>query len=383
MTDEQSTIHKFDREVACVYGIVPAIIYQYICWRSVNSPVRWITFTLEELSEQYPYLTYAQVRNAVDRLIYPHGKNPALVTRRGKRGSSFLYAPVCESPVVTRWTKFDTGLAARLGLVPAIIYYNVGYWIKKNWDDHATERAAYYDPAKFDFDVDRLNAQAYQDTRDSAAHFCYIDQWVKERPFISRRSAFYGFSRLLKANLLVKTHLRDRQPLWGFTDKEAKKHIAKSLIANEGRDSNAGLTESVQNQQSQCRISRASALSTVDSSSSDSLSRECPPVQSSTSEAPVVRCANQKQVKENVDAFRRSLAGARSAAGTASSGPSAKLALGRKIRRDLNRPNLPVYKEHGSPVKRSYHRQPVPQNEFDLNVMDDMTPEQRAAYVRQ
>jgi hypothetical protein len=121
----------------------------------------------------------------------------------------------------------------------------------------------------------------------------------------------------------------------------------------------------------------------VDSSSSDSLSRECPPVQSSTSEAPVVRCANQKQVKENVDAFRRSLAGARSAAGTASSGPSAKLALGRKIRRDLNRPNLPVYKEHGSPVKRSYHRQPVPQNEFDLNVMDDMTPEQRAAYVRQ
>jgi hypothetical protein len=383
MIDDQSTVHKFDREVAAVYGIVSAIIYQYICWRSVNSPVRWITFTLEELSEQYPYLTYEQVRNAVDRLIYPCGKNPALVTRRGKRGSSFLYAPVCESPEVRLWAKFDTGLAARLGLVPAIIFYNIGHWIKKNWDDHAKERAAYYDPAKFDFDVDRLNAQAYKDTRDSAAHYCYIDHWVKERPFISRRSAYYGFSCLLKANMLVKTHLRDRQPLWGFSDKESKKHIAKSLTTSRVEDSSAKLPEPVQNYQSQCINPRASAKLPVDSGSTDSSPEGSRAFRSSTSETAVVRSAHQKQVEEDSDAFRQVLAGARPAAGTASNRPSAKLSLERKIRRDLNRPNLPVYKAHGSPVKRSYHRQPVPQNEFDLNVMDDMTPEQRAAYVRQ
>lgn len=375
MTDEQSTVHKFDREVACVYGIVPAIVYQYICWRSANSSVRWITFTLEELSEQYPYLTFKQVRNAVDLLIYPRGKNPALVIRRGKRGSSFLYAPVCETPFVRQWAKFDSSLATRLGLVPAIIFYNIGHWIKKNWDDHAKERAAYYDPAKFDFDVDRLTEQAYKDTRDSAAHYCYIDQWVKERPFISRRAAFRGFSCLLTAKLLVKTYIRDRQPLWGFTDKEAKKHIAKSLITMENQDSSAKRAEPVPKGQTQCLKGKASAQRAMELDGSPSSPEGSQAVGSSTSEAAVVRFAHSKQVKEGYDAFRP--------AGTASNRPSAKLALERKTHREMNRPNLPVYKSHGAPVKRAYHRQAIPKNEFDLNVMDEMTPEQLRAYARQ
>lgn len=374
MTNDGSTVHKFDREVASVYGIAAAIVFQYICWCSKKSAVRWITFTLDELCKHYPYLTYKQVRNAVDRLIYPEGKNPALVIRRGKRGSSFLYAPVCEAPCVRLWGKFDTGLATRLGLVPAIIHYNISHWIKKNWDDHALIRAAKLDAADFDFDVDRLKTQAYKDTRDSAAHFGYIDQWVKERPFISRRSAYRGFSCLLKEKLLVKTHIRDRQPLWGFTDKEARKHIAKSLITNEVEDSSATRAESVPKGQTQCHKGRASATRAVETGVDDSSPRECSRAESSTSEA-AVRFA--KPIKENSDVFQQpSLAGARSAAGTASNGPSAKL-------RDLNQPNLPVYRPSRNTAKRAYHRQPVPQNEFDLNVMDDMTPEQRRAYVRQ
>lgn len=369
MTDEQITIHDFDREVASVYGIVPAIVYQYICWRSVNSPVRWITFTLEELSGQYPYLTFKQVRNAVDLLIYPTGKNPALVIRRGKRGSSFLYTPVCESPVVRQRIKFDTGIAARLGLVPAIIFENIGHWIKKNWDDHAIERAAHYDPAHFDFDVDRANEQAYKDTRDAAAHFCYIDQWVKEHPFISRRAAYRGFSCLLTEKLMVKTYLRDRQPLWGFSDKEARARIAKSLITMKNPDSSAKRAEPVPKGQTQCLKGIASAKRAEESGRSSSSPEGSRAVRSSTSEAAVVRFAHSKQVDEDNDAFRP--------AGTASNRPSAKLSLERKTRRELNRPNLPVYKAHGSPVKRSYHRKPVPQNEWDMNYWDELPPEQR------
>lgn len=375
MTDEQSTIHEFDRDVASVYGVVSALIYQHICWRSVNSPVRWVTFTLKELAAQYPYLTDDEVRNGLYRLVFPHGKHPALVMRKGKRGKSFLYCPVCQDPVVMKRSKFSVKLATQLGLVPALIHYNISYWIKRNWDEHAKERAAYYDPEKFDFNEDRLIAQAYRDTRDSAAHYCYIDEWVKDRPFISRPAAYRGFSCLLKANLLVRTYLRDRLPLWGFTGKEAKKHISKSLITKETRDSSLKSPHPVSNHHIQSQITTSSLISPQYCESTDSSSRRSRAFESSTCEAQVFRSAQMKQVKEGSDAFRP--------AGTASNRPSAKLALERKTRRELNRPNLPVYKAHGAPVKRAYNRKPVPQNEFDLNVMDDMTPEQRAAYVRQ
>lgn len=369
MTDEQSTVHEFDRDVACVYGIVSAIIYQHICWRSVNSPVRWVTFTLKELAAQYPYLTPDEVRMGLNRLVFPHGKHPALVMRKGKRGKSFLYSPVVDNPVVMKRSKFDVKLATRLGLVPAIIFYNIGYWIKRNWDEHAKERAAYYDPEKFDFDVDRLNRRAYEDTRNSAAHYCYVDEWVKERPFISRPAAYRGFSCLLKANLLVRTYLRDRLPLWGLTDKEAKKHIVKSLITKEKKDSSLKSPHPVSNPHIQSQIPTSSLISPQNHGSTDSSPRRSRAFGSSTSEASVFRSAQEKQVKEGNDAFRP--------AGTASNRPSAKLALERKVLRSLNQPNLPVYKEHGVPVKRAYHRKPVPQNEWDMNCWDEMPPEQR------
>ena len=382
---EQYVAHKFDPQVAAVYGIVPAILFQYICWRSKNSPTRWIQFTLNELCKQYSYLGQKQVRNALDRLICSQGKTPALVLRKGMRGKSFLYAPVCHEPAVERWVKFDTKIAKskKLGLVEAIIFYNIGYWIKRNWDDHAREYCQYLDPTKFDYDADRLTEFAYQKTRQSAAHFCYIDAWVKDHPYVSLRSAFYGFSRLLKAKMLVRTYLRNRLPLWQFTDKMAKLHVAKSLMVNAQEDSSARRANAVQEGQIQCKEDKCNAGRAEELGISSSSPEGNQNVRSSTLEACVVRFAHSKQVEEDSDPFRQVLAGARPAAGTASNRPSAKLSLERKIRRDLNRPNLPVYKAHGSPVKRSYHRQPVPQNEFDLNVMDDMTPEQRAAYVRQ
>lgn len=382
MTDEQYVAHKFDTQVAGVYGVVPAIIFQYICWRSGNSPVRWIQFTVDELCKQYPYLTPKQVRLALHALVNSGSRTPALVLRKRVCGRSFMYAPVCKDSKADQWHYFDIRIAERLGLVPAIIYQNISWWIKKNWQEHADEYYRYLDPVNFADDWDQMQGHAYQHTRRAAAHHCYVRAWASDHPYIPQRSIERGFSCLLTSKMLVRTYARNRLPVWQFSSKTAQNYIAKSFGNQEIIDFTAKRAIPPPKGQMHRQKGNHAAKRAIKQGLTPSEHRGNQS-DGNQLEAPVVRCAHQKLLVETCNPFQQSLAGARSVAGTALTRPAASPSVERAVLRNLNQPNLPVAKSNGRPVKRAYRRRPVPQSEFDLNVMDEMTPEQLAAYVRQ
>lgn len=210
--------HEFDPRVADVYGINAALIFQHICYLAQGQ--NWVSLTLPALCKKYPYLGRDQVWRALKALTHPGPKTPPLVLRKGKeRGNSHMYAPIpkdgfCENP-----HKFSTNLANELGVVPAIIYRNIRYWILKNWMDRADELYGRMKPEQFDYDVYAMKEFSYDNTRKAAAHFCTVDQWLEEHRYIGRSTVFSGFTCLLEEGLLKRTYLADKVPSWKLPGK--------------------------------------------------------------------------------------------------------------------------------------------------------------------
>lgn len=207
--------HEFDPNVAVVYGVNAAVLFQHICYLSQESPSRWVNLTLQELCTKYPYLGRKAIWRALQVLVKPGRKTPPLVLRKGTQaGTGHLYAPVpkdgfCENP-----HKFDIALAGKLGVVPAIIYRNVRYFVQKNWMIRAETLYDRLDPDTFHLDNIAMWTFAYDNTIKAAAHFTTVEQWVKHRPYVALRSAERAFNCLLEEGLLLRTYLKNKVPLW-------------------------------------------------------------------------------------------------------------------------------------------------------------------------
>ncbi len=205
--------HEFDPNVAVVYGVNAALLFQHVCYLAQGQ--RWVSLTLPQLCEKYPYLGRKAIWLALQTLTHPGVKTPQLVLRKGEdKGNSHMYAPVpkdgfCEIP-----HKFSTNLANELGVVPAIIYRNIRYWILKNWMDRADDLYGRLRPEEFDHDVYAMKEFSYDNTRKAAAHFSAAEEWTKHHCYVSLRSAFRGFSCLLEEGLLKRTYTTDKVPLW-------------------------------------------------------------------------------------------------------------------------------------------------------------------------
>lgn len=113
---------------------------------------------------------------AVKRLITPDRKTAALVNRKPREtGVGFRYAPAvndgfCESP-----HKFSVELATKLGVIPAIVYRNISYFIRKNWCGKADLVYDKLDPEQFGWDERAMREHAYNQTRKAAACFSTVD----------------------------------------------------------------------------------------------------------------------------------------------------------------------------------------------------------------
>ena len=388
--------HSFDPKVAEVYGIPAAIIFQYIARRSDDSPDRWVRLTLNDICKQYPYLGRDQCWRGLHRLINATRKSPPIIFRKPTPNRrAFLYAPACAKHKCDHPHSFDIQLAERLGLVPAIIYYNVGFWIKQNWINNAEEAYAILDPNKFDGNDQEMQAFAYRNTRESAAHYCAIDKWLKRHPYISERSAQRGFACLLEDGQLSRTCAGDRTAIWHLPSKILDKFEVMFLEIKDLEDLGAKTKRWVPKPNAECQNQTMGAKTKRQMPVSGSADEGSASVKETLYETIVTRSARQKPLEDDSNAFRLPVADAPDVAGTAlngaSRGPTVET---RSYERDilrkiayLNRPNLPLVKKKvtdhlGVPVKRPYHMKPHPENPNDLNVMEDMTPEQLDAYVR-
>lgn len=215
MYTHSTVAHEFDPKVAKVYGINAALVFQHIAYLSQESPNRWVDLMLPELCEKYPYLGRDQIWRALRTLTTQGPKAPPLVLRKAKAaGIGHLYAPIPQDGFCDLPHKFDIALAAKLGVVPAIIYRNIRYWVQKNWMIRAEQVYEKLKPEQFDWDEKAMQVFAYANSRKAASHFCTVDQWVERHDYVRRSSAFLGFSRLLEEGLLLRSTLPNKIPLW-------------------------------------------------------------------------------------------------------------------------------------------------------------------------
>lgn len=388
---DRYTPHRFNPYIANVYGIIPALIYQYLNYRSSRTPGRFVDVTLQELCLQYPYLGQWQVWAALQKLINA-GKRTSPLLLRQQMGGVYKYAPVAEdnSDLGSLHT-FDASVAAKVGVVEAIIFHNVSYWIKRNWQRQAEEVYQYLDPGAFDDSDYAMQRFAYQKTRLAAAHYTTITEWIKTHAYVPLRTAKRGFSRLQTAKMLLSGRTRRNKPTWYLPRhllcKFQQEMLDKSNLENTGAKTQSAGPKPKTQGQNQIRGAKTQPESGLSDSPSDSTS--------AFEEVHIEEAALRvvKQVEDNRDAFQQStLADAREdTAGTASMAaaprsPSVRPKADRETR-EMNRKTYPRGKtkvlrdSYGHPVKRQYLRKPKPgDDDFDLYV-DNLTEEARIKYL--
>ena len=218
--------HRFDPIVATCYGVPAALVYNYIAFRVKYQLNEFIVITLPEFYARYPYMGEKQVRLALETLTRPGKRAPALINRQYDGGcySYALTANVVLKP--KEGHKFDPVLATKLGIIPAVIYENVSYWVKRNWDIAYDKAVTNIDPANFDFDQRKLDAFVYTATRTKAYHTGSIVDWMKLHTYTSFATAKRGFALLLKKKLLMVTHGRRLKPVWELPEKQVAAHMS-------------------------------------------------------------------------------------------------------------------------------------------------------------
>jgi len=386
--NEKYVPHRFNPQVAELYGINAALIFQYVCFRVRLTSSGWVAMTLPEICKQYPYLGAWQVWRALKCLTNSGRKTPALVTRKMVDGF-YRYQPVSRADENLALHTFDVRLAVKLGVEAALVYHNVSFWIKFNWQQKAEDLYGYLNPAEFDDDDFQMQRYAYQMTRKGAAHHGTVKKWVSLHPYISLATAKRAFAILLKTRLFQKGRTQARIPMWFLPRAELTKFEQdmlshSTLEIDRLKTQVLGSKPKSKAQNPRLRFKTQEELPLTPSGSN--VSRLV--VEAYIEEAEIALRA-KKQIGDHSDAFllSPSLAVARDgSAGTASNGALPLSPSAEELRR-MNCPKQPAVKRKvlqdafGNPVTRTYVRKPKPDDPEFYAYLDSLTPEKRQAVL--
>jgi len=375
---EDYTPHRFNPDIATVYGIPSALVYQYINFRSREQrrcgKSAWVDLTIDELCKQYPYFGRWQVWAALQNLIHPGKKTPPLILRKNI-ASIFTYAPVAEDNSLALHI-FDVRVAVKFGVVPAIIYQNVSYWITKNWKDKSELLYAMLKPDEFDFDDRAMQEFAYNNTDRAAGHFNTIEGWVAKHPYVSHRTARRGFSCLQKAGWFGFRRIKRGKPMWFLTKKLMRDYV-QNMLEKSDLENVAAKTKRVE-AKTECvaaKTKRVEANTQQEVGLTHSNVVACRAFGEAVIEEAVGDCQNK--VTQAFDDFA-----SRSASGSEHFVSRKELTEIRK----LNRPNFPAVKQKistdafGNPVKRKYTRKLTPDDPDFLERLEMMSEDERQHY---
>jgi hypothetical protein len=355
--------HQFNPQIARVYSLPAALVFQYIFYRCAAEKAKFITFTVSELAERYPYMDRTTVLRALNLLVYPTD-NPALVSRKIIKG--VYYYGIVPTDKSCGTYRFDVRIATELGIAPAIILASVGYWVKMNWKQKAEEAVRKLDPKQFDYDHPAMFEEALVQTVRGAAHTTTIEDWVTRHSYLSERTARRGFSCLLKAGLLEKRPGKHHKTIYTLNVDLLSKYGDKLLSLSGKTNSPAKLHQSPANlHQSPANSHQEQGVNKCVEAGSKSLDEAL---------------SDEAFSDQHGDAFAPpALADARSVVARSASNSDFSPAL----RADLSRLNQPGYarRKKRSSKKRSYTRLPKPDDpDFDLYI-DDLPPVEREKYL--
>ena len=429
--------HTFNPILAKNFGINAALIFQYIATRSAHSkaPDKFVRLTLPDFKMQYPYMGEWEIRSAIKKLTMPasrpsstnHGKSAPAIVHQRVESDGYSYAPSCHDLMGATKHKFDKLLATQIGVIPAIIYSNVSYWIKYNWDVAFNEVYQKVDPASFDDDDHSVRVFAANYTKPKAAHHGTVKAWLKLHPYITLSTAERGFRQLVETGLLKVTHTTRKIPVWELALKDELDYMRILLGVNDLSSAEAPSSKQLNFNSTDIPSKSQSHLQnhslTFKITSKQHLNSEVIRLYTALNEA--VLKAGSVAFGSVDEASSRDMSSSLSAAEVSSASPSqpstsqrdedaaaaptltlpAEFQMSRSQLRDaieavnpetvskirhLNRAHVPKLKRKlvrdafGLPavrVKRQYTRHPTPDDPDYFEYMEDLTPAERSAYI--
>jgi hypothetical protein len=158
-------LHLFDPVVAKAYGLNSAAVYQYLAWHC-RKYGQWVG-RMDSLLQTAPYLSRYELRRALSRLL-GHGC-PKILNRKPEGGDRYHYAMI-QRIRCRKFHAFDPRMATKYGILPAVIYDNVLYWINEAANTGEDEPSHYTTPAQsqklYPYAAFRSIERAFQVLRD-------------------------------------------------------------------------------------------------------------------------------------------------------------------------------------------------------------------------
>jgi hypothetical protein len=223
-------IHGFCPTIAERYGVNEALLFRHFCFCARLNPEGWFSKSVSELASEYPYLGRYEVWSAVKRLCSGTRKHPVLA-RRSTVGQRFVYRPYDEDDT-GRYHTFSVELAVQLGVLPAVVYSNIRYWIGARWKDAVEEQAEKLEPGNYDFNSDLLNDDAFDLTRSQIKLTTTMENWADRHRYAPVRSVRRAFAVLVEHELIRKELNGRNQPVWRLPAKKMEEMKTNLLSFN-------------------------------------------------------------------------------------------------------------------------------------------------------
>jgi hypothetical protein len=414
--------HRFNPQVAQLYGIPAALIFQFISYCCDKHKLDFLPLSVSELATRYPYLDRRTVGRVLDTLVFP-GKgnpNPALLVRK-KLNGVWHYHPVTPDEKFALHV-FDARVAIEHGVIPAIILQNIGHWVRHNWKRKAEQALTKLKPEDYDHDLYRMHEDALVFTANGAAHTISIEEWLERHTYTSYRTAVRGFSCLRQAGLIFMRRGKHNKPIWvlsrdlraDYAEKMLKLSTLENTDANLPTDRIDNTIELNELQNCDAKLpnllkSVKKALNSSTDSADDSLKlselQNCDAKLPNTDailgntdatlgtkqgltstptnsyNAYVEDSIDEDKIAEYGDGFAgSSLAALAPSARSASKCATASPAVPAELH-ELNQPSYKRTRKKRQTEKRSYIKHPEPDTEDFEIWFDDLTPDQRREYL--
>ena len=402
--------HYFRLDIARRYGISAAIVYErihFLCY-AARMTDKSVDIALSTLSEAWPYLGLYQIRLAIDALCHP--ATGVIVKKRSRKGNLCRYAmrPDHTPEENPKRYRFCTNLAAKHGVVAAIIFQNMAFRITDNWTE--AFEAALKDVGH-DYHPADVYPVAMRETRNRANNVIKVADWVNIAALIPKRTAERAFALLLSEGLLVQKDPYLLTPVWTLPASELDRYALNYLqknrlqrVTDNATQESGAKTTSLPPVQQVCRQSNKSTASTTSlppkcvasSAASDDLSTTSEtPLKAQLDKAHLDKAAGS--IKQHSRAFNEShvasLADARSADETALGGvlslgtsdiPEEEKAhietLVKSVTRVRN-PDPEKRKAVDTGIKRKYVRKPDVNRDDYLELLEEMSEAGRNAFL--
>jgi hypothetical protein len=179
----EDKLHLFSTEVAETHGIAAAVVYQYFTWHCRKFG-QW-TGTMDQLLKVFPYLSRKELRLVLHKLLGERAGYATLLHRHAV-ASQFSYTLT----VRVRGQKLhalDPKMAQAHGLLAAVVYDNVVFWIARSEAEGESEPVHYASPRA----------------------------WRENHPYAALRSVARAFQSLQQAGeLVIAARRENRMPVW-------------------------------------------------------------------------------------------------------------------------------------------------------------------------